>query len=163
MIGEILLITVSFLLVLGGALGVILPFIPGVPIAWFGMLAFAYATHFTAITWKVLLVFLGFVLLTMAVDIIAPMVGAKKYNASRFGIIGSFLGLIFGIMVLGPIGIIVGPFAGTFLGELFEGRESEQALQSAKGTAIGFLAGSAIKLALITVMLGFLIFALFSN
>ncbi len=160
-IGEILLIIFSFLLVLGGALGVILPFMPGVPMAWLGMLAFAYATNFAAITWKVLLIFLGFVLLTIVVDIIAPMIGAKKYNASRYGIIGSFLGLILGIMVLGPIGIIVGPFTGTFLGELFDGKESEKALQSAKGTAIGFLAGSAIKLALITVMLGFLIWSLF--
>lgn len=160
-LGEILLITLSFLLVLTGALGVVLPLLPGVPIAWLGMLAFAYATNFAVITWKALLIFLGFVLLAIAVDIIAPMVGAKKYNASRSGIIGSFLGLILGIMIFGPIGIIVGPFAGTFLGELFEGRESEEALRSAKGTAIGFLAGSAVKLALIMVMLGFLIWSLF--
>ena len=160
-LGEILLIIFSFLLVLGGALGVILPLLPGVPMAWLGMMIFAYATNFAAITWKILLIFLGFVLLTIAVDIVAPMIGAKKYNASRSGMIGSFLGLILGVMMLGPIGIIVGPFAGTFLGELYEGRESEEALRSAKGTAIGFLAGSAIKLALVTVMLGFLIAALF--
>lgn len=160
-LGEILLIIFSFLLVLGGALGVILPLLPGVPMAWLGMLIFAYATNFVAITWKALLIFLGFVLLTIAMDIIAPMVGAKKYNASRYGIIGSFAGVILGVVLLGPIGIIIGPFLGTLLGELFNGRESEEALQSAKGTAIGFLAGSAVKLALITVMFGFLIFALF--
>lgn len=129
--------------------------------AWLGMLIFAYATNFAAITWKALLIFLGFVLLTMAVDIIAPIIGAKKYNASRFGIIGSFIGVILGVAFLGPIGIVIGPLLGAFLGELFEGKESGQALQSAKGTAIGFLAGSAIKLALITVMLGFLIWSLF--
>ncbi len=159
--GQILFIIFSFLLVLGGALGIILPLIPGMPMAWIGMLAFAYATNFTAITWKVLLIFLGFVLLSLAMDVIAPMVGAKRYNASRSGIIGSFFGLILGIMLLGPIGIIIGPFAGTFLGELYEGRESEEALQSAKGTAIGFFAGSAVKLVLIMAMLGFLISALF--
>ncbi len=161
MTGEILLIIFSFLLVLTGALGVVLPLLPGVPVAWLGMLAFAYATGFTAITWKVLLIFLGFVLLASALDIIAPMAGAKKYNASRSGIIGSFIGVILGVAFLGPIGIVIGPLLGTFLGELFEGKESEEALQSAKGTAIGFLAGSAVKLALVMVMLGFLISALF--
>jgi uncharacterized protein len=161
MAGEILLIILSFLLVLGGALGVILPFMPGVPMAWLGMLIFAYATNFVAITWKALLVFLGFVLLTIALDMIAPIVGAKKYNASRYGVIGSFIGVILGVAFLGPIGIVIGPLFGTFLGELFGGKESEETFQSAKGTAIGFLAGSAVKLALITVMLGFLIWSLF--
>ena len=56
--GEILLITFSFLLVLGGALGIILPLIPGMPMAWVGMLIFAYATNFTVITWKALLIWL---------------------------------------------------------------------------------------------------------
>lgn len=160
MIKEILLIILSFGIVVSGAVGVIVPFLPGMPIAWLGMLVFGYATGFAAITWKVLLIFLGLTVLTMIFDVLAPLVGAKKYHASRYGIIGSFLGLIFGIMLFGPLGIIVGPFVGAFLGELLKGRAEEEALQSAKGTVIGFLAGSAIKFSLIAVMLGFMIFAL---
>ncbi len=158
---TIILIISSFVLVLLGLLGIFLPILPSVTIAWLGFLLFAYATAFTSITLKLVLIFLGLTVLVMILDVIAPMIGAKKYRASKYGIAGSFLGLLLGIMFLGPVGILLGPFAGAFFGEYLSGRKSEEAIQSAKGTLIGFLAGSLVKLALILVMLGFLISALF--
>jgi len=158
-IGEILLIILAFGLLLSGAVGVLLPLLPGVPIAWLGMLVFGYATGFAEVTWKILLVFLGLTALTFLIDIAAPLIGAKKYHVSRSGMIGSAIGLLFGIFI-GPAGIVIGPFLGALAGELWSGKELEQAAQSAKGAVIGFLAGSAIKLAVILVMLGWLISAL---
>ena len=76
--GEILLIIFAFGLVISGAVGVIAPFLPGMPISWLGMLVFAYATDFTVITWKLLFIFLGFTLLTMIFDVAAPIIGAKR-------------------------------------------------------------------------------------
>src|SRR3989344_627503 len=160
MASEIILIILSFVLVLAGLLVVILPFLPGVGIAWLGMLLFAYATGFSAITLKIVLIFLGLSVFTFLLDLAAPLLGAKKYKASKFGIFGSFLGFIFGVMLFGPVGILIGPFAGAFLGEYFSGRKPEEAAQSAKGTVIGFLIGSLIKISLILAMLGFLIAAL---
>ncbi len=144
-----------------GLLGIFLPILPSITLAWLGFLLFAYATAFAAITLKLVLVFLGLTVLVMILDVVAPMIGAKKYRASKYGIAGSFFGLILGIMFLGPIGILLGPFAGAFLGEYLGGRKPEEAVQSAKGTIIGFLAGSLVKIALVLVMLGFLIAALF--
>lgn len=161
MAGEILLIILAFGLVFSGALGVILPFLPGVPVAWLGMLLFAYATDFTGITWRALFIFLALTIFTIIIDVAAPMIGAKKYQASRYGVIGSFLGILLGVLFLGPIGIIIGPFLGTFLGELWSGKFQEEAMRSAFGAVVGFLAGSAIKLSLILVMLGFLLLAIF--
>lgn len=160
MLGEILLIIFSFLLALGGAMGIFFPFFPGVPLSWLGLLLFGYTTYFAVITWKIILIFLILVFATFGLDILAPMVGAKKYNASPYGLAGSVLGLFFGLAIFGPIGIIAGPFLGAFLGEIIFGKEPEGAFYSAKGTAIGFLAGSAIKLALVMVMFGYMIFAL---
>jgi len=159
MVGEILLIIFSFALILSGAAGVLMPFLPGVPLAWLGMLAFAYATDFLFITWKALLIFLGLTLLTLVLDAIAPVLGAKKYKATTSGVVGSILGLFIGVAAFGPVGIILGPFLGTLFGEIYHGRDSEEAVRSAKGTVVGFLAGSAIKLALVLVMLGFMISA----
>jgi uncharacterized protein YqgC (DUF456 family) len=160
MIGDILLIIFGFALVVSGAIGVIVPFLPGTPLAWAGMLLFAYATDFSELSLKTIFVFLGFTALAEALDVLAPLLGAKKYKASAYGMIGSFLGLLFGVMMMGPIGIVLGPFVGALAGEMLRGREPEEAMQSAKGTVIGFLAGSAIKLALIFVMLGFMIWSL---
>lgn len=158
---TITLIILSFVLVFIGLLGVVVPLVPSVTVAWLGMLLFAYATEFSAITLLVVLIFLGLTVLTIILDMVAPLLGAKKYKASKFGVIGSFLGLLLGIILLGPLGIVIGPLVGAFLGELLGGRKPEEAKQSAIGTFIGFLAGSLIKLVLILVLLGFLIAALF--
>jgi uncharacterized protein YqgC (DUF456 family) len=160
MTSEIVLIILSFILVLAGLLGVILPFLPGVGIAWLGLLLFAYTTGFSVITLKIVLIFLSLSIGTFLLDLVAPLLGAKKYKASNFGILGSFLGFIFGVMLFGPVGILIGPFVGAFLGERFSGRKPEEAAQSAKGTFVGFLVGSLIKISLILAMLGFLISAL---
>jgi len=59
-------------------LGTILPFIPGVPIAWLGLFIFAIGTGFKRISLITAIVFFVIMLLTFAVDFFAPMLGAKK-------------------------------------------------------------------------------------
>ena len=70
-------------------------------------------------------------LLTLALDFALPMLGAKKYKASRLGIIGTFIGFTVGIFVLGIWGVILGPFIGAFLGELLSLKKPRQAFRSA--------------------------------
>lgn len=161
MIGEIVLVLVAFTLFGVGFLGMFLPFIPGVPLAWLGFFIYAYAHQFEPISLTTVLVFLGLTLLTLVTDVVAPLIGAKRYHASKFGVAGSSLGLIFGLLTLGPLGIIAGPFLGAFIGEIAAGRRAAEAAHSAVGTFVGFLAGSLIKLIVILVMLGFFIVALF--
>lgn len=154
----ILALAIAFI----GLAGVFLPFLPGVPIVWLGLAIYAYLTGFATLSLTTVLVFLGLTFLTIILDFLAPIIGAKSYKASKYGITGAFLGMILGLLILGPIGIIVGPFAGAFLGEFWLGRkESEEAFKASLGTVIGFLAGALIKTALILVMLGFFIAALF--
>ncbi|MEK7641009.1 MAG: DUF456 domain-containing protein [Patescibacteria group bacterium] len=161
MLGEITLILVVIALLLVGLAGIFLPFLPGVPLAWLGIFIYAYAKDFTSISLKTVLIFLGLTAFTLVVDFAAPMIGAKKYHASKFGVLGSSIGLLIGLIVLGPIGIIAGPFLGALLGELAAGRKSQEAIHSAKGALIGFLAGSLIKMIIVLVMIGFFIAALF--
>ena len=51
-----------------------------------------------------------------------------------------------GIFILGPVGILLGPFAGAYLGELIAGGNQAHALKSAYGALIGLVVGSAFKL-----------------
>lgn len=146
-----------------GFAGVFLPFLPGAPIAWLGIFLYGYFTGFETISLTTILIFLGLVILTIVLDLIAPTLGAKSYKASRYGIFGSFLGLLVGTFALGPIGIIIGPFAGAFLGELLGKKEPEQALKSSLGTVIGFLAGALIKTIVIFIMFGFLLYGIIAN
>jgi len=144
-----------------GLLGAILPFLPGVPLAWLGLFIYALVTDFEKISVATIVTFFVLTMLTLILDFVAPMLGAKKYRASKYGVIGAFVGFIIGIFVLGFWGIILGPLAGAFLGELISMRKPKQALGSALGAFVGFIVGTLFKIVLIFVMAGFFIASLF--
>ena len=158
---EIFFALLAILIMFIGLAGVFVPLLPGVPLAWAGLLLYAFITDFSAISLTAILIFLFLTLLVAGIDILAPIIGAKKFDASKYGIMGAALGFMIGVITLGPIGIVAGPFLGAFLGEIFAGKEAGRAGRSAFGTFIGFLAGSFIKLILILVMMGFLVASLF--
>ena len=156
-----MLIIFCFVLMFLGLVGVIVPFLPGVPLAWLGIFIYAVSTNFEKISLTAVLVFLALTVLLFFLDLLAPMLGAKKYKASKYGILGVFLGAILGIIFFGPLGIIIGPLAGAFLGELLANKKPEQASKSAFGAFLGFIISALIKLIIILIMIGFFIFSLF--
>lgn len=154
---TVLLAIISTILVLAGLFGVILPLLPGVPIAWLGLFIFAIGTGFERISVTTTVIFFAVMLLTFAVDFFAPMLGAGKYKASKWGIIGASLGSLLGIITLGLWGIILGPFVGAMLGEIIAGKEGGKAIKIAFGTFWGIVFGGLFKVIVVLVMLGFLI------
>ena len=97
----------------------------------------------------------------MAVDFIAPILGAKKYKASKYGMLGAFLGLIVGLIMFSFWGIILGPFIGALAFELIARRQVKIAFGVAFGTLVGFIAGTLVKVTFILIMSGFFIASLF--
>ncbi|MFC1900791.1 DUF456 domain-containing protein [Chloroflexota bacterium] len=158
---NVLSIIACFILMIVGLIGVVVPMLPGVPLAWLGLLIYALASGFEKISIATTVIFFVLMLLTLAIDFLAPILGVKKYKASAWGVFGVFIGFIIGIIVFGPWGIILGPFLGALIGELIARRQPGQALKSALGAIVGFLAGSLLKVALILVMMGFFIMSLF--
>ena len=141
--------------------GIFVPLIPGIPLAWLGLFIYAIGTGFERISITTTVAFLVMVILISVIDFLTPTLGAKKYKASKYGILGAFLGMIVGIIFFGPIVIIVGPFLGAFILELIAKRQLTGAFRAAAGTFIGFLIGSLMKTILIFIMLGFFIASLF--
>ncbi|WP_234859416.1 DUF456 domain-containing protein [Aquimarina aquimarini] len=152
---DIALLIIGFLFCVLGVVGSFLPVLPGPFTSWIGLLIL----HFTdAITenWTFLGVTLAISIVVWALDYIVPAMGTKQFGGTKYGMIGSSLGLIVGIMYMGPFGIVIGPFAGAFIGELIkDSSESSKALKAAFGSFIGFLAGTFLKF---IVSIGFLIF-----
>ena len=147
-------------LVLVGIAGVVLPALPGLPVVFAGMALAAWAGGFEVIGWMTLVV-LGFLtLLSVAVDFLATVLGAKRVGASRKALIGAMLGTLVGIF-FGPVGLFAGPFVGALLGELGDGRQVGQAARVGLGTWLGILLGTVLKLALAFTMLGLFAFAWF--
>jgi uncharacterized protein YqgC (DUF456 family) len=149
------------ILILVGLIGVFAPILPGIPIAWLGFFIYAIGTGFERISILTVVIFAILTALIMLLDFLAPMLGAKKYKASKYGIIGAFLGLMVGIIVFGFWGIILGPFIGAFLLEWLAKRQVKGALKAALGTFIGYIFGALIKVIFILIMAGFFIVSLF--
>lgn len=143
-----------------GLLGVVLPILPGIPLSWLGLFIYAAGTGFERISVTTVVVFFVLMLASLAIDFFAPMLGARKYKASKLGVFGAFAGITVGIF-FGIWGIIFGPFVGALLGELISGKGAKQAFGSALGTFIGMILGSLLKIVIILVMAGFFIASLF--
>lgn len=148
------------LLVLAGLVGSILPFLPGPPLGWLGLLTIhftvyeTYSTTFLAVTFGVMVV------ITL-LDYLIPIWGTKKFGGSRAGVWGSTIGLVVGLF-FGPVGIIAGPFVGAFLGEFLVNRsEYRVAMRSAGGAFVGFLLGTGLKLAYCGMAIYYFVKALF--
>jgi len=151
------LILAIILFVIGLA-GTILPVLPGAPIIFLGMIVYGIFTGFSSLTWGFFIWQALFTVLTFAIDYIASMWGTRRYGGSKTALWGSAIGMIIAIPLLGPAGIILGPFLGAFLGELLVSRTPEQALRTGVGSLIGLIGGSVMKLAIeITMIIWFLV------
>jgi hypothetical protein len=147
-------------LVLVGIAGVILPALPGVPLVFAGMLLAAWAGGFEQIGWVTLVVLGVLTALSVAVDIFATLVGARRVGASRKALAGAVVGTVVGLF-FGPIGLFAGPFVGALAGELWHGRALGQATRVGLGTWLGIVLGVVLKLGLAFAMLGLFAFAWF--
>ena len=87
-------------------------------------------------------------------DNILPVIGTKKFGGSKRGIWGAAIGLIIGVVLFPPVGLIIGAFLGALAGELTTGKKFTHALGSSFGSFIGFLTGIIIKM-IVTGLLAF--------
>ncbi|HTE32728.1 MAG TPA: DUF456 domain-containing protein [Chryseolinea sp.] len=137
-------IIIGIILLLAGIVGCILPFIPGPPLCFLALLLQQLNPErpFAA---KFLWLWAAVTLVVTLLDYVIPVYGTKKFGGSKYGAWGCTIGLIAGFW-FGPLGIIIGPFVGAFVGELLANNNSEAALRSAAGSFIGFLFGTLLKL-----------------
>jgi len=141
-----------------GAIGAVLPGIPGAililaaVIAWGAVQGFSYVALPLAITVLVLL-------LNFGIEFLASYWGAKQAGASKWGQVGSVVGLLLGIFGLLPalpvggplLGILIGPLVGAISGEFLYRRDLELApraqlsLKAGVGIVVGSFVGKLIQ------------------
>ncbi len=152
--------TLALLLMFVGALGIILPALPGIPLMFAGMVVAAAIDDFQRIGWLTLGV-LGFLtLLSVVVEFAASALGAKHVGASRQAVTGALLGTIIGIF-FGIPGLIFGPFIGALVAELLVHGRLDQAGRVGVATWIGLIFGTLAKIAIAFAMLGIFVLAYF--
>ncbi|MDO4949732.1 MAG: DUF456 domain-containing protein [Bacteroidales bacterium] len=144
MTADAILITISLLCLLLGMAGCFVPTIPGPPLSYCGLLALnhTHQVHFSA---TFMMVTLLFVVLIQLLDYVVPVLGTKLSGGTRWGNYGSLAGTILGLFFL-PWGLLMGPLAGAFIGELLGGNNVRASMRSGIGSLVGFLASTFIKL-----------------
>jgi uncharacterized protein YqgC (DUF456 family) len=146
---ELLYILLGSLLLIVGIIGCFVPVIPGPIIGYLALLVLEFSGEGAiGSTW--LWVFGVLAVIVSIVDNIIPVYATKRFGGSKAGTIGSFVGLVLGLLFFPPFGFLFGPFLGAFAGELYvQQSDIKAAARAALGSLMGVLAGSMLKLALV--------------
>ena len=140
-----------------GAIGLVLPILPGAPLMFIGALLAAWAEGFAYLGPSTLTLLGILTALAVAVDFVASAFGARRFGASARAITGATLGTIVGLF-FGIVGVLVGPFIGAVVGELSVRRSLAAAGRAGIGAALGLALGTAAKLAIACAMIGVIVF-----
>lgn len=154
---------VSLIIMLVGLAGTVLPVLPGLLLIYLGYLLYGLFTSWqsygagTMVFWGVV------VAASLLIEYYAGVIGAKRSGASIFGMWGSMVGAVAGVLLFSFPGLVIGTFAGAVVGEMAAGRTVREALKSGKGAIIGFFAGTLFKLVVGLIMIGTFIWQILTN
>ncbi|QQG50304.1 MAG: DUF456 domain-containing protein [Candidatus Berkelbacteria bacterium] len=156
---DLLWIFSSVVLMLPAVVGIFIPVVPGIPLMFLVALVFGFINKFAALTASELVILLTIALVSIAVDYLAGVLGAKYSGASARALVIGFICMILGVLILPPFGGLIGLFIGVLVAELGN-RTHREAIRAATGSLIGALTGILINflLALLFITL-FIIFA----
>ena len=148
-----LLIILGLLLALAGVFGCIFPVIPGPPLGYLALIILSWAKGWEPFGTTFLIIMAGLTILVSISDYLLPAMGAKKYGASRLSLWVSMAGMVIGLFLFPPWGMVIGAFLGAVAGELLAGRQGKSALRAGWGVFVGNMLSAGLKLALTGVML----------
>jgi uncharacterized protein len=150
---ELLWWLIAIVLMAAGLLGTVLPVFPGTTIILFAailhriMLGPAKSIGWTALVTLVLLT-----LISYALDFLGSYLGARRFGASGWGMLGATVGAIVGIF-FGIIGLFVGPVIGAIAGEFVAGKKMVAAGKAGWGSLLGTIGSMVGKLLIALAMI----------
>lgn len=150
---EVVLYLLAAALIIGGVVGAVLPVLPGIPMIFGGIWLAAAVDEYQHLGWG-WLVAIGIVgAVGIALDFVSASLGAKRIGASPRALWGAGIGTTVG-MFFGIPGLLIGPFAGAVIGELWSGTSILRSAHVGIGTWIGMLVGILAKVVISFLMIG---------
>lgn len=129
-----------------GLLGAVVPILPGTLLSYAGMVC-AYFLPTSQLSSNQLWLWGAISAVAIILDYILPAYFSKLMGGSKAGITGATIGVFAGMIFMGPIGIILGPFLGAVIGELVNQQQPlDKAVAVGFGSLLSFIAGTGIKL-----------------
>lgn len=143
---DVLLAILGTICIITGILGSVLPFLPGPPISYAGILLLHFSSY-VQYSLRFLIFFAALTAFVAVLDYVIPVWGTKHFGGTKYGTWGAALGVMVGLFI-GPAGLVLGPFLGAFIGEIVAGRKLNDAFRAGFGSFIGFITGTLMKLVL---------------
>ena len=144
---------IAIVLMAAGLLGTVLPAFPGTTIILFAaVLHRIMLGSEKSIGWRAISVLVLLTLISYALDFASGYWGARRFGASRWGMLGATLGAIVGIF-FGIIGLFIGPVVGAVAGEFVAGKKMIAAGRAGWGSLLGTLGGMIGKLLIALAMI----------
>lgn len=154
---QILGLILALLVMFVGIVGSILPGLPSTPFVFLGALGHKLYFKEMGAAWWVVLVLGILTVLSLVLDYLATIYGAKKMGATWRGVVGALVGGVVGLFFSLP-GILLGPFVGAMAFEMVGGREWKESSRAGIGATLGLIAGTLGKLACCIAMMGLFTF-----
>ena len=141
---------VTISLIVSGAIGCILPILPGHLIIFIAAVAhrLMLGSEGSGLRWWSFLILGLLMAISQTLEMFSGAAGTRWFGGTRWGAFGALVGTIVGLFFM-PFGLLAGPLIGAFVAEIgFARRETKPAVISGIGSVAGTLAGLGIKLAI---------------
>ncbi len=160
---DTLLLILGLICMIVGIFGSFIPILPGLSSSWVGLLLLYLTKAVENNYWILGITFTLMVIITI-LDYVIPAKGTKKFGGSSYGIWGTNIGLLVGILAPIPFGVIIGPFVGALIGELlYDSANHKRAFKAATGSLLGFLASSFVNFLFSIIYFGIFVVIVWQN
>lgn len=144
---EILLWVIIVALFLLSITGIFLPVLPDTVLLWGGFLLYHFfvagpGEGLPASFWWGMVVLS---ILMYGADLLTNMYFVKRYGGSKWSSFAAVVGIILGIFIFPPFGMIILPFVLVVVVELLQNQPIERAVKAGVGSLIGFLSSAVVK------------------
>ncbi|MCS6982258.1 MAG: DUF456 family protein [Flavobacteriales bacterium] len=157
---EYVWLGLAFLCMALGLLGAFLPVLPGPPLSFAGLMLLWFTDRATPSVAATVGGGLSMLIITL-LDYLLPTYYTKKFKSSQGGRRGATMGMIVGLFLFPPWGILIGPVIGAFLGEYAATRNWSAAWNSGIASLLGVATGVVMKVVYGIWALGYGIWLLF--
>jgi uncharacterized protein YqgC (DUF456 family) len=158
---KIFIAILTALFILIGIVGIVIPGLPASPLILIGAVIYGFGFGFGDIGLTTYIILCVLTVLSLIIEYIGSMIGAKGFGATKFGIIGAVLGLIIGFIVGNIWGLILGPFVGAFVGELIRTKHLRESAKAGLGATLGLMGGVMLRFPICVVMIALIAWRIF--
>jgi uncharacterized protein len=153
---------VTSCLLIAGAVGCVIPMLPGQVILLIAAVAHRVMLgDDSGLRWWSFAVLILLMAISQTLEMVSGAAGSKWFGGTRWGALGALLGTLVGLFFL-PFGLLFGPLIGAFVLEITcAQKDTKPAVMSGVGSVVGTLAGLGFKALVGLLMIGWFLLDVF--